>query len=56
MKRHIKFTHMMQVAKHELLVKNIQKKAGEKLTENQLSCHVEYSKACHALEQRMQVC
>lgn len=55
MKRHIKFTHMMQVAKHEQLVKRIERTAGEKLPENQLNCHIEYSKACHALELRMQV-
>lgn len=46
----------MAVAKHQILVKNIQKKAGEKLSENQIDCHIKYSKQCHALEQRMQVC
>lgn len=56
MKRHIKFTHMMQQAKHEQLVKSIEKTAGEKMSENQINCHIEYSKACHKLEQRMQVC
>lgn len=45
----------MQVAKHEQLVKSIEKTAGEKLTANQLDCHVEYSRACHQLEKRMQV-
>lgn len=56
MKRHIKFTHMMQHAKHEQLVKSIEKKAGEKMSDSQINRHIAYSKACHRLEQRMQVC
>lgn len=46
----------MQQAKHEQLVKNIERKAGEKMSENQITRHIAYSKACHKLEQRMQVC
>ena len=57
MKRHIKFTHMMKVAQHEQLVKGIQRTAQQdKMSKNQLNCHVEYSRAFHALEQRMQMC
>lgn len=47
---------MMHITKHEQLVKNIEKTAGgEKLNEKAINYHVEYSKACHDLEHRMQV-
>lgn len=53
MKRHVKFTHMMKMAKRQLLVKKLEKTTGEKLSEGQINHHLEYTKVCHIIEQKM---